>query len=89
MLAGNTKEYNVKDVISPTSKAKAAGSKHGRHTRSHSSSLDWMYAGRQPEAHMAGDGSTDTEGRDSVANPQSVSAAAIEKMYGITPGTAA
>ncbi|KAL0031927.1 hypothetical protein WJX79_006284 [Trebouxia sp. C0005] len=38
---GNTKEY-AEDVISPTSKAKAAGSKKGRHIRSHSSSLDWM-----------------------------------------------
>ena len=48
-----------------------------------------MYAGRQPEAHMPGAGNADRDGRDSVANPQSVSAAAIERMYGIKPVTAA
>ncbi|KAA6428011.1 MAG: alpha beta-hydrolase [Trebouxia sp. A1-2] len=85
---GNTKEY-AEDVISPTSKAKAAGSKKGRHIRSHSSSLDWMYAGSQPEAPVLGAGSADTAARDSVANPQSVSAAAIERMYGIKPVSAA
>ena len=88
MLADDTKEYG-EDVVSPTSKAKAARSKNGRHTRSHSSSLDWMYAGRQPEAHMPGAGSADTEGHDIVATPQSVSAAAIERLYGIKPVTAA
>ncbi len=88
MLADNTKEH-AEDVTSPTSKAKAAGSRKGRHTRSHSASLDWMYAGRQHEAHMSGAGSADPEGHDSVPNPHSVSAAAIERMYGITPGTAA
>ncbi len=83
MLADGVKEYG-EGVISPMTKAKAASSKKGRHTRSHSSSLDWMYA----EAHMPGAGSTDTAVRDSVANPQLVSAAVIERMYGITPGTA-
>jgi len=38
---------------------------------------------------MPGAGSADTEGRDSVANPQSVSAAAIERLYDIRPVTAA
>ena len=88
MLADDTKEH-AEDVISPTSKAKPAESRKGRHTRSHSASLDWMYAGRQAGAHMPDAGSADTEGHDSAANPHSVSAAAIEKMYGITPVTAA
>ena len=88
MLADHTKEH-AEDVISPTSKAKPAGSKKGRHTRSHSSSFDWMYAGGQAETHMCSAASADTAGHDSVANPQSVSAAAIERMYGIKPVIAA
>ena len=88
MPADYTKEY-AEDVITPTSKAKPAGSRKGRHARSHSSSLDWMYAERQAGAHMPGAGSADVEGQDSMANPQSVSAAAIQRMYGIIPVTTA
>ncbi|DBA97134.1 TPA: hypothetical protein ACH3X1_014902 [Trebouxia sp. C0004] len=89
-MAGEEERDEAQDdtkesAISPTSKAEAVGSKKGRHTRSHSSSLDWMYAGRQLEAHMPGAGSSDREVHDSVANPQAVSAAAIERLYGIKP----